>query len=194
MSIATKTGDTGTTGLLYGSRVSKTDKRIAAVGDIDELNAVIGLTKASLRKIVMSAHYTRLLESIQRTLTYFMGEIVAESDKRKDYANKFSCVTKENLQSLDIEITSLEKDPNTKQTDWVMYGATETGALFDLASKVCRRAERSFLATIEESDEAAYRPTLFQYINRLSDLLYLLARYYDNFLQKTKTNPIYSHE
>lgn len=199
MSIATKTGDQGTTSLLYGVRVSKADKRIAAVGDIDELNAALGLIKTPLKKIVMSAHYLGLLENVQRTLTYFMGEVVTEGSKRKSYIEKFSCVTQENLKSLEMEIERLEKDPSTKQTDWIMYGQSEIGAFFDFASKVCRRAERSFSTAKEEEQvsnpEYDYRPILSQYINRLSDLLHLLARYYDNFsLNKNQPKNIYRYE
>jgi cob(I)alamin adenosyltransferase len=190
MSIATKTGDSGTTGLLYGLRVSKSDKRIQVVGDIDELSAAIGLIKPSLRKMVMSTHYLQMLENIQRTLTHFMGEVVTEGVKREKYIENFSCVTEHDLRSLEIEIERLEKDPCTKQTDWIMYGQSEIGGFCDFASKVCRRAERSFSTAKEEEDltnpETPYRSILSQYINRLSDLLHLLARYYDDFSKQEK--------
>jgi cob(I)alamin adenosyltransferase len=190
MSIATKTGDNGTTGLLYGLRVSKSDKRIQAVGDIDELNAAIGLIKTPLRKTVMSSHYLHLLESIQRTLTHFMGEVVTEGVKREKYIENFSCVSEHDLRSLETEIERLEKDPCTKQKDWIMYGQSEVGAFCDFASKVCRRAERTFSIAKEEEQtldpEANYRAILSQYINRLSDFLHLLARYYDDFSKQEK--------
>jgi cob(I)alamin adenosyltransferase len=191
MSIVTKTGDNGTTGLLYGLRVSKSDKRINAVGDIDELNAAIGLIKTPLRKTVMSSYYMSVLEAIQRTLTHFMGEVVTEGVKRKNYIENFSCVTEHDLRSLETEITKLEADPCTKQKDWIMYGQSEIGAFCDFASKVCRRAERTFAILKEEvqlaDPEEHYRNILSQYINRLSDFLHLLARYYDDFSKKQET-------
>jgi len=180
MSIATKTGDSGTTGLLFGARVSKTDFRIAAVGDIDELSAAIGLAKVLIKKFVMGRYHTDYLQTIQRSLTFFMGEVVTEPDKRESYAKKYDSVTEENLARLDKEIENLEKDPCTKQTDWIMYGNSEIGARLDLSSKVCRRAERSFAAAKESESSEAYRPLLSKYINRLSDYLHLLARYYDS--------------
>lgn len=197
MSIATKTGDGGTTGLLYGSRVKKTDSRIAAVGDIDELCAAIGLTKAALRKTVMSEYCLNQLTSIQRTLTFFMGEVACEPAKRQSYTNKYDCVTEENLTAIEKEIERLEKDPNTKQTDWVMYGHTEIGAHCDFAGKVCRRAERSFSNVCEqeqlENPEELPRVLLAKYINRLSDMFHLLARYFDS-LDSVKKPTIYRYE
>ena len=190
MSIATKTGDNGTTGLLFGTRVSKSDKRIAAVGDIDELCAAIGMVKPLINKFVMREYYPELLSTIQRTLTFVMGEIATEPNKRKSYSEKYDCLGEQDLARLDLEIKNLEKDPNTKQTDWVIYGQSEIGASCDFASKVCRRAERTFSIAKEqeqiEDPSWHYRPILSQYINRLSDMLHLLARYFDSISAPVK--------
>lgn len=199
MSIATKTGDKGTTGLLFGTRVSKADKRIAVVGDIDELCAALGLIKPCIRRFVMNPYYPDLLTSIQRALTFFMGEVATEPSKRKSYVEKYDCLTVENLARVEEEIDTLEKNPNTKQTDWVMYGQSEIGAHCDFASKVCRRAERSFSIVCEqeqlENPEEHLRPVLAQYINRLSDLLHLLARYFDSVsATKPKSKVKYRYE
>lgn len=184
MSIATKTGDDGTTGRLYGTRVSKTSEHIAAVGDIDELNAALGLIRANMTSYV---YYPAKLQSIQRTLTTLMGEVVAEKDKRHTYCERFPAVTDIDLSLLDDEIALLENNPSTKQKDWVLYGNSVIGAFCDFASKVCRRAERSLLKAkecedleIAVSEEKQLRPILFQYLNRLSDFLHLLARYFDS--------------
>lgn len=197
MSIATKTGDNGTTGLLFGSRVSKTDSRIAAVGDVDELCAAIGLIKSVLRKSVMREHYLKLLTAIQRNLTFFMGEVACEPAKRKSYTSKYDSVSEESLSVIESEIARLEKDPNTQQTDWVMYGHTELGAHCDFAGKVCRRAERSFSHVCEteqlKNPNELPRPVLAKYINRLSDMLHLLARYFDS-LDTAKKSTLYRYE
>lgn len=191
MSIATKTGDNGTTGRLYGTRVSKTSESIAAVGDIDETSAAIGLIKAQISLFVFKDYYPDRLAGIQRTLTFLMGEVIAESLKRKEYVEKFDSVADYHLTSLDKDIFLLEQDPCTKQKDWVMYGNSAIGAACDFASKVCRRAERSLLIVkecedleVNLSEDARLRPLLFQYMNRLSDFLHLLARYFDSIQTK----------
>jgi cob(I)alamin adenosyltransferase len=182
MSIATKTGDNGTTGRLYGSRVSKTSAHIASVGDIDELNAAMGLARAHMS----SSIYASTLQHIQKSLTLLMGEVVAEPEKRKEYYTKFNSLDDYDLSRLEDELNALEKDPRTKQKDWVLYGNSLIGAHCDFASKVCRRAERTLLAvkeyedTLELNSEQSLRPLLYKYINRLSDFLHLLARYFDS--------------
>jgi len=183
MSIATKTGDNGTTGRLYGARVNKTSVHITAVGDIDELNAALGLARAYMK----NDNAVVQLKNIQKSLTLLMGEVVAEASKRKEYYSKFNSLADFNLEDLENEIISLEKDPRTKQKDWVLYGASIIGAHCDFASKVCRRAERSLLLVKEHEDldvslteEEKLRPLLFKYLNRLSDLLHLMARLFDS--------------
>jgi cob(I)alamin adenosyltransferase len=187
MSIATKTGDNGSTGLLFGTRVSKTDSRIVAVGDVDELSAAIGLARCLINKQSEDRTYADTLKKIQKTLTLFMGEVVTEPKNRDSYVKKYEAVSQEDLTSIDSDINSLEKNPCTKQTDWIMYGDTEIGAALDFSSKVCRRAERSY-TLVKETEEQSLRPLLSQYINRLSDFLHLLARYYDNTSVVNKIN------
>jgi cob(I)alamin adenosyltransferase len=209
MSIATKTGDNGTTGLLFGSRVSKADKRIAAVGDVDELCAAIGLVKSELAQYKpawnktgehsLKYSYLDLLTKIQKALTLFMGEVVTEASKRESYVEKFDSLKEEDLALIDDNIVALEKNPNTKQTDWVVYGATELGARCDFASKVCRRAERSFSEVVEQEQlnnpENKLRILLSRYINRLSDLLHLLARFFDSLSEPVAAvKKIYRYE
>jgi cob(I)alamin adenosyltransferase len=182
MSIATKTGDSGTTGRLYGSRVSKTSPHITSVGDIDELNAAMGSARAHMS----SSIYASTIQHIQKSLTLLMGEVVAEPEKRKEYYTKFNSLDDYDLIRLEDELASLEKDPRTKQKDWVLYGNSIIGANCDFAAKVCRRAERSLLLVKEYEDtltlstEESLRPLLFKYINRLSDFLHVLARYFDS--------------
>ena len=183
MKIATKTGDKGTTGLLFGTRVYKNDVRVIAVGEIDELCAAIGLVRPELiKKKKDQARYVDLLSNIQHKLTWFMGELVAESNDRYKFLNRFDHIKLADMEELDEEVELLQNMPELEQKHWVQYGATELGARLDYASKVCRRAERAFISASEEVktlQQPYYRPVLGEYINRLSDLLYLLARYMD---------------
>ena len=178
MKIATKTGDKGTTGLLFGSRVSKADKHIAAVGDVDELNAALGLIKPALWKFEQgkSWGYYSFLKSIQHNLTLLMGELATEPNNLNSYAEKYSAITQEHLDELDHEVDKMEKMPELEQRGWVLYGGSDIGSRFDFASKVCRRAERTFVVLNEKN---IYRPLLSKYLNRLSDFLHLCARQYD---------------
>jgi cob(I)alamin adenosyltransferase len=179
MRIATKSGDKGTTGLLFGKRVSKQDYRIQLVGDVDELNAAIGFLKASLDK---QDSYRAYLETIQHSLTLFMGELVSEPEKRKEYVEKYDYVKEADMDLLDQKVDVLQDMKELDQQGWVLYGNSEKGARADLSSKICRRAERAlvFLVDTEKANqEYACRDLLIKYINRLSDFLHLLARFYD---------------
>ena len=176
MKIATKTGDKGTTGLLFGKRVSKADKHIAAVGDVDELNAAIGLIKPALWKFEQGKGYYSFLKSIQHNLTLLMGELATEAENLESYSTKYSALSQEHLDELEAEVEKMENNPELEQKGWVLYGNSEVGSKFDFASKVCRRAERTFVIL---DDKNVYRPLLLKYLNRLSDFLHLCARQYD---------------
>jgi cob(I)alamin adenosyltransferase len=175
MKIATKTGDKGKTGRLFGSRVSKTDPVISAVGDIDELNAALGLLKCEITEDV---EYVDFLKEIQHKLTLLMGEVASEDDMRAEYVMKYDSLKSEDLESLDRHVTQLENMPVLDQQGWVLYGDSKKGSLCDFASKVCRRAERSTLL-VDENEMTQLRDTLKKYLNRLSDFLHLLGRYFD---------------
>ena len=185
MKIATKTGDFGETGLLYGQRVSKTDLRIAAVGAIDEACAFIGLLRAGL----IARHHTlpgcaKLPErvndliNIQKKLIASMGEVVTDwhNTSMEAYSKHFDTLGEYDLLLLDEQVQTLEAYPHLQLNDWVIYGSSELGARADVASKVVRRAELSFLRCKEEFE---YRLILGRYLNRLSDYLFLLARQLD---------------
>ena len=177
MSIATKKGDDGTTGMLYGQRVTKTSPPIEAVGSIDELNASIGLVRPLCWEHPAGKAAYATLKKIQRTLTHLMGEIVCDPGKRKDGHERFPNTTPEDLEILDQLILDLEKKPELKQNDWVLYGGSHIGSRFDFASKMCRKAERAVLYAHESG--GAYRSIVLQYLNRLSDYLHLEARLFD---------------
>ena len=187
MKIATKSGDKGTTGRLFGSRVKKSHPAIVAVGDIDELNAALGLLKYTIRELYGSyglpceaippTGYFKFIAELQHKLTLFMGEVAAERDKRQEYVDKYDYVKDSDLDELDAKVDALQDMRELDQQGWVLYGNSKSGAQADFASKVCRRAERSLLEL--HYLENPLRHTLVKYINRLSDFLHLLARYFD---------------
>ena len=176
MSIATKTGDSGNTGVLFGVRVSKADLRISAVGDVDELCAAIGLIKPLLHSSDPTlGPLVYILSNIQQKLTLLMGELSTEPEHLDTYVTKYGSINDEHLVNLETDLYALEAIV-PKQKDWVLYGATVLGAQADFASKVCRRAERAMCRL----DYHKERTLVYKYINRLSDYLHLLARWFDN--------------
>lgn len=169
-SIATRTGDDGTTSLLYGQRVPKNHPQIKAVGVLDELNAALGLAKAT--RPAKAGHHD--LERIQRELVALMGEITcAESDTPRYASSKFAKIGAAEFARLDAAVAAVEaRQPNF--AGWATPGANLHAATLDLARTAARRAERELVGLGGQGKSV--RPLLLQYINRLSDLLWLLAR------------------
>lgn len=169
-SIATRTGDQGVTSLLYGQRVAKNHPQIESVGSLDELNAAIGFAKATGPS---GANHTEL-ERIQKELVALMGEITcAETDSLRYADSNFAKVGEANLAWLDASISAIESR-HPKFDGWATPGANLHAAAFDLARTSARRAERQLVGLPGQGKSV--RPVLVQYINRLSDLLWLLAR------------------
>lgn len=170
MSIITRTGDDGTTGLMYNRRVPKHHPRVEAYGCVDELNAALGLARAHAAAEPWDA---RLLE-LQRDLVRLMGELAtAVEDLPRYAADGFAPVTAEMTAKLDRQAAALEarlKPPR----GWAMPGANPLSAALDLARTVCRRAERRVCQL--EQDGQLRNPEILRYLNRLADLLWLLAR------------------
>lgn len=174
MSIATRTGDDGTTGLLYGQRVPKDHPQIEAVGAFDELNAAIGAVRPHLAATASDDQLSGLLLTIQQNLIAFMGEVVcAESDVARHAASKFKKIEAADIQRVDAAVADLESR-GLKFDGWATPGANSRAAAFDVARAAARRAERR-LAGLPAHGRSV-RPELRQYINRVSDLLWLLAR------------------
>jgi cob(I)alamin adenosyltransferase len=170
MSIATRTGDRGKTGLMYGRRVEKFDARVETYGTVDELNSALGLARAHA---VLPLVQTELL-LIQKQLVALMGELAVAPEDAERYAkDKYPKLTPEMLQHLDDLVAQIEKEKITFD-GWATPGASVASAALDVARTVCRRAERlvARLAVANEVD-----PLVIQYLNRLSDLLWLMARY-----------------
>lgn len=165
MKIYTKTGDTGTTSLLGGTRVRKSDLRIDAYGTIDELNAYIGLLRD--QQVNESRHY--LLKEIQDRLFTIGSALAAESDKPQ--------LRHPNLLASDVEVLEKEMDemnahlPSLRH--FVLPGGHHSVSFAHVARTVCRRAER--LCTHLDEHEAL-DPLILAYLNRLSDYLFVLSR------------------
>ena len=190
MSIATQTGDNGTTALLFGRRVPKTDLRIDCNGAVDELNAALGMARATLEAGAAGfnpGYITRSILAIQKELVTLMGEIAVAAADRERYAKTgFGCITAEKVDALTAQIDDLEKNHKISFKHWATPGETLGSATLDVARTVCRRAERK-AALVREAD-ATFNPQILRYLNRLSDLCWLWARWVETQLEKPTTH------
>ena len=169
-SIATRTGDDGTTSLLYGQRVPKDHPQIEAVGAYDELNVALG----AIKPLLADADVRTLVNGLQKNLVALMGEVAcAEADAVRYAESKFAKITAADVNILDEAVAALETR-GLKFDGWATPGANALGAAFDTARVVARRAERRLCALPARG--RAVRPELRQFTNRLADLLWLLAR------------------
>jgi len=171
MSIATRTGDTGTTALMYGRRVPKNHIRVEAYGSVDELNAALGLARATAEHDFLRTH----LLAIQKDLVTLMGELaVAAEDLERYVKGGYSLVTPDLTAKLDALVKEIEAQ-HISFHGWATPGATQNSAALDVARTVCRRAERRVcdLAQTGEMQNAE----IIIFLNRLSDLLWLFARW-----------------
>lgn len=176
MSIATQTGDHGTTALLFGRRVSKTDLRIGCNGAVDELNAALGTARAALRGTAADPFITGPVFGIQKELVTLMGEIaVAPADRERHARAGFGSITLEKVDALTALVDDLEKNHRISFSRWATPGATLGSAALDVARTVCRRAERELV--LLGRDDSTFNPQLVRYLNRLSDLCWLWARW-----------------
>ena len=178
MSIVTKTGDDGTTALMYGRRVPKNHPRIEAYGTVDELNAALGLARATVREDFLREN----LLAIQQELVVLMGELaVLPKDLPRYVKEGYSVVAPTITAKLEALVREIEAQ-NISFKGWATPGATASSATLDLARTICRRAERRVCA-LQESGELK-NAEIVVYLNRLSDLLWLTARW-----AETKGNP-----
>jgi cob(I)alamin adenosyltransferase len=169
-SIATRTGDDGTTSLLYGQRVPKDHPQIEAVGALDELNAAIGLARSSRPPGPVGVE----LERIQQDLVALMGEVAcAESDAARHASSPFARIGDAALARVDAAVAAIESRL-PKFDGWATPGANLPAAALDLARTAARRAERRLAGLAGHG--RILRPLLLQYLNRVSDLLWLMAR------------------
>jgi cob(I)alamin adenosyltransferase len=171
--IYTKTGDRGETGLYGGVRVSKAHARVAAYGDVDEANAALGLARATLQPLPDGADLAAMLEQIQRDLFALGARLADPAHKIADRVSK-AAITGDDITRLEGWIDTLEAAlPPLRR--FILAGGAPGGAALHLARTVCRRAERAMVALLD-GDAAAFEPELLVYVNRLSDLLFVMAR------------------
>jgi cob(I)alamin adenosyltransferase len=171
MSIVTKTGDDGMTTLMYGRRVPKSHPRVEAYGAVDELNAALGLARATVEHDFVRQN----LRAIQNDLVILMGELgVASEDLERYVKDGYSLVTLDMTAKLDALAREIEAQ-NISPRGWAIPGATGPSAVLDVARTVCRRAERCVCALNESG--GLKNGGVINYLNRLSDLLWLFARW-----------------
>ncbi|HVS50983.1 MAG TPA: cob(I)yrinic acid a,c-diamide adenosyltransferase [Opitutaceae bacterium] len=173
-SIATRTGDDGTTSLLFGQRVPKDHPQVEAVGAFDEFNVALGAIKPLLAAGARGDEIRALLTAAQKNLVAAMGEIAcAESDAARFAASKFEKLSAADVQRLDAAVAALEAR-GLKFDGWATPGANALAVACELARTAARRAERRLVALPAHGRHV--RPELRQFLNRFSDVLWLLAR------------------
>lgn len=166
MKIYTKTGDRGDTRLFDGTRVRKHHERVEAYGDVDELNSFIGAAAAFARDAQVGA----LLEEIQRDL-FSVGAQLADPGYKERFKGKFH-LPPERITALERAIDSFDAElPQLRQ--FILAGGAHAGAMLHVARTVCRRAERRVVAL---SETVEINPNVIEYLNRLSDFLFVIAR------------------
>ena len=168
MKIYTKTGDLGETGLLGGSRVPKDDLRVAACGEVDELSALLGVVRT---RVQTSKELSPLLGVIQRDLFALAARLADPSAKLTRRSGKATLGAGQ-IRHLEraIDVRARRLPP---LAHFIFPGGASPGAYLHLARTVCRRAERAVVALHGKTPLA---PRLLAYLNRLSDLLFILAR------------------
>ncbi|HEX4266065.1 MAG TPA: cob(I)yrinic acid a,c-diamide adenosyltransferase [Verrucomicrobiae bacterium] len=170
MSIVTKTGDKGTTALMYGRRVPKNHPRVEAYGAVDELNAALGLARATAEQELVRENLLR----IQKDLIALMGELATASEDLPRYVKDgFPQLGADQTAKLEELVAQIE--PKISLKDWAMPGDTLHGAALDSARVACRRAERR-VCSLQDAGELG-NTEIIVYLNRLADLLWLLARW-----------------
>jgi cob(I)alamin adenosyltransferase len=171
MSIVTKTGDKGETSLMYSRRVPKADPRVDAYGCVDESTAALGLA----RSISNQKFVSEQILAAQKDLIVVMGELATAPQDRERYAKDgFHLTTAAMVDRITAVIVDLEKDKSLYPKDWAIPGRTAVSAALDFARATCRRAERRVATLI--ADEKDFNSEILRYLNRLSDLCWVLAR------------------
>lgn len=170
MSIITKRGDGGTTDMLFGKRVAKNDARMEAIGAVDELNATLGVARVLSNR----NRIDEWIDGFQKQLTGLMGELAVMPEDASNYAGHgYPTITSGEVEALEETARQLEAEV-PPSSDWVRPGAAghQVAAQLDLARTICRRAERRVLAL----GDGVSNPDLPVFMNRASDVLWLLAR------------------
>ena len=155
---------------MYGRRVPKNDHRVEAYGCVDELTAALGVARSASTERFLSEQ----ILAVQKDLIAVMGELATDAQDRQRYVKDgFQLTSAEMVERLTAAIVDLEKDKSLYPKDWVISGAAQVSAALDFARTICRRAERRVTSLIGKD----INPDIIRYLNRLSDLCWVLARY-----------------
>ncbi|MEP2103685.1 MAG: cob(I)yrinic acid a,c-diamide adenosyltransferase [Parasphingorhabdus sp.] len=172
--IYTKTGDDGTTGLVDGSRIAKNDARMAAIGDVDELNSALGVAICE----VIDAELAKSLRVIQNDLFDLGADLATPAGEGDDFtpSDMVLRVTSSQVERLEGEIDAVN-DHLDPLTSFILPGGEKSAAAIHLARAIARRAERT---AVGAAQVMAINPQALAYINRLSDYLFVLGRMLNN--------------
>ncbi len=182
--IYTRTGDAGETGLFGGQRVPKDSNRVEAYGAVDELNASIGAVRASISSIASEApahliDIDALLHRIQHDLFLLGSDLATPQSSATAATARIARMNPQRVDALEEEIDRYEAELQPLK-QFILPGGTPQAASLHVARTVCRRAERraiTLVAIARETDsEGDLNPEAIRYLNRLSDLLFVLAR------------------
>ncbi len=170
MSIVTKHGDKGETGLLYGGRVPKNHPRVETYGTVDEAVSALGLARA----LSASSRVKEVLLAVQKELFILGAELATDTKEYDKFDSHFSRITAEQVEQLERSVQEIEAEISMPPT-FIVPGATAASAALDLGRTIVRRAERR--AVDLQRTGMLENPEIIRYLNRLSDLVYTLARY-----------------
>lgn len=173
--VYTRSGDLGETGLFFGGRISKSDLATEAYGTIDETVSLIGLGRA----LSGSDRVKSILIRIQRELYLLASELATAPENRDMLIERVGTVSSSMVTDLERQIDDLREDVELPPA-FIVPGGSPASAAIDAARTVCRTAERRMVA-LREADRLP-NDELLRYVNRLSDLLFMLARYEDRDL------------
>jgi cob(I)alamin adenosyltransferase len=172
-------GDDGTTGLLYGGRAPKSSPRFEALGTADEAQAAIGLARA---EVAGGTELDTVLTAVERDLWVLMAELATEPENRAKLVEGQTLVSRDMLLAVEQVIVDISSRFDVP-AEFVVPGQDRTSALLDLARTVVRRAERAALPVVPGTSLA------LPYLNRLSTLLWTLARWAEDEPLPTRTTP-----
>jgi len=169
MSIATRGGDDGTTALAFNRRVSKNHPRVRAYGAVDEFSSAIGLARAA----TVRPDHKEIILRVQKDLLRIMAMLAVDNEDKAKMGPRYHPIKETDVEWLDGLVKDLEsRTPPFK--DWVLPGDDPASAHLHHARTVCRRTEREIIAARDAGH--VVEPDLLRYINRLSDVCWLLAR------------------
>ena len=177
MKIYTRKGDDGTTGLYGGGRVPKDSEAPEAYGTVDEAQAALGLARAAASK---GGELDQILVHLERDLWVLMAELATEHENAHKLVDGATRVTPEMVVALEVQIDELT-GRFEQPTEFVVPGETEVAARLDVARTVIRRAERRSMVVVADGSQVV------PYLNRLSDLVWTLARWAEGSSLETRS-------